>query len=284
MQEEFEMYMLGELSFFLGLQVNQTKNGIFVSQTKYIKDMLKKFQMEDSKPMSTPMVFGCKLSLEDDSPKVDQTMYRSMIGSLLYSTTTRPDIMQVVGIVGRFQPAPRESHLKVVKIIFRYLQGTLEFGLWYPKYKKFNLIAYTNADWACNIDDRKNTSGGAFFLGKSLVAWSSNKKTSTSLSTIEDEYIVVASCCTQFLWMKQTLEDLQIKYNNHININCDNTSAIRISKNLVMHSKTKHILIKFHFIRYQVTHKLIKIIHVDTKEHIVDIFTKPLPMSTFKNL
>ena len=93
MQEEFEMYMLGDLSFFLGLQVNQTKNGIIVSQNKYIKDMPKKFQMEDNKPMSTPMVTGCKLSLEDDSPKVDQTMYRSMIGSLLYSTTMRPNIM-----------------------------------------------------------------------------------------------------------------------------------------------------------------------------------------------
>jgi hypothetical protein len=103
MQEEFEMSMLGELSFFLGLQVNQTKNGIFVSQTKYIKDMLKKFQMEDSKPMSTPMVIGCKLSLEDDSPKVDQSMYISMIGSLLYSKAMRPDIMQVVGLVGGFK-------------------------------------------------------------------------------------------------------------------------------------------------------------------------------------
>jgi hypothetical protein len=115
MQEEFEMSMLGELSFFLGLQVTQSEKGIFISQTKYIKEMLKKFQMEDSKHVSTPMVTGCKLSLDDDSPKVDQTMYRSMIRSFLYSTTTRPDIMQVVGLVGRFQSAPRETHLKASK-------------------------------------------------------------------------------------------------------------------------------------------------------------------------
>jgi hypothetical protein len=115
MQEEFEMSIMGELSFFLGLQVNQIENGIFISQTKYIKEMMKKFQMEDNKPMSTPMVIGCKLSLEDDSPKVDQMMYRSMVGSLLYSTTTRPDIMQVVGLVGRFQSTPKENHLNVVK-------------------------------------------------------------------------------------------------------------------------------------------------------------------------
>jgi hypothetical protein len=163
MQEEFEMSMLGELSFFLGLQVTQTEKGIFISQAKYIKEMLKKFQMEDNKPMSTPMVTGCKLSLEDDSPKVDQTMYKSMVGSLLYSTTTRPDIMQVVGLVGRFQSAPKETHLKEVKRIFRYLKGTLELGLWYPKDKDFNLTAYTDADWAGSIDDRKSTSGGAFF-------------------------------------------------------------------------------------------------------------------------
>jgi hypothetical protein len=155
--------------------------------------------------------------------------------------------------VGRFQSAPRESHLKAVKIIFRYLQGTLELGLWYPKDKKFNLIAYTDADWGGNIDDRKSTSGGAFFLGKSLVAWSSKKQTSTSLSRAEAKYIATASYCTQVLWMKQTLEDLQIKYNNPITINCDNTSAIRISKNLVMHSKSKHIPIKYHFLRDQVT-------------------------------
>jgi len=123
MQEEFEMSMLGELSFFLGLQVAQSKKGIFIYQTKYIKEMLNKFQMEDSKPVSTPMVTGCKLSLHDDSTKVDKTMYRSLInGILLYSTTTRPNIMQVVGIVGIFQYAPRETHLKVVKRIFIILE------------------------------------------------------------------------------------------------------------------------------------------------------------------
>jgi hypothetical protein len=186
------MFMLEELSFFLGLQVNQTENGIFVSQAKYIKEMLKKFQMEDNKPMSTPMVIGCKLILEDDSTKVDQMMYRSMVGILLYSTATRPNIMQVVGIVGRFQYAPKETHLKAVKRIFRYLKGTLELGLWYPKDKDFNLTAYIDADWAGSIDDRKSTSGGAFFLGKYLVAWLSKKQTSTSLSTAEAEYTVVA--------------------------------------------------------------------------------------------
>jgi hypothetical protein len=240
--------------------------------------------MEDSKPMNNPMVTICKLSLEYDSPKVDQTMYRSMVGILLYSTTTRPNIMQVVGLIGRFISAPKETHLKVVKRIFIYLKGTLELGLWYPKDKYFNLVAYTDENWASSIDDRKRTIGGEFFLGTCLVAWLHKKQASTSLSTTEAEYIVDASFCTQVLWMKQTLEDLQIRYDDPITINCDNISAICISKNPVIHSKTKHIPIKYHFLRDQVTQKVVKIVYVDTKEQIAYIFTKSFPMSTFKNL
>jgi hypothetical protein len=140
--------MLGELTFFLGLQVSQSDKGIFISQTKYIKEMLKKFQMEDCKPMSTPMITGFKLSKNDESLEVDQTMYRSTIGSLLYATKIVPDIMKVVGLVTRFQFVPKETHMKAIKTIFRYLTGTLDFGLWYPKTKDFTLTTYTDADWA----------------------------------------------------------------------------------------------------------------------------------------
>jgi hypothetical protein len=133
MQTEFEMSMIGELSYFLALQVNQSSTGIFISQEKYLKEMLKKFQMDDSSPVSTPMVVGCKLSKYDMSPNVDQRIYRSMIGNLLYITTSRPDIMQAVGMVGRYQSAPKQSHLVVVTRIFKYLKGTMTYGLWYPR-------------------------------------------------------------------------------------------------------------------------------------------------------
>ena len=129
MKNEFEMSMLGELSFFLGLQIHKRKNGIFLSQQKYVGEMLSKFQMHDCKPVSTPMVTGCKLSKEEDSPKVDQTLYRSMIGSLLYLTASRPDILQSMCLVARYQANPREAHMIVVKRIFRYLKGTVNFGL-----------------------------------------------------------------------------------------------------------------------------------------------------------
>jgi hypothetical protein len=129
--------MIGELSYFLGLQVNQSSAGIFISQEKYLKEMLKKFQMEDSSPISTPMVVGCKLSKDDMSLDVDQRTYRSMIGSLLYITASCPDIMQVVGMVGRYQSAPKQSHLVVVTRIFKYLKGTMNYGLWYPRNQNF---------------------------------------------------------------------------------------------------------------------------------------------------
>jgi hypothetical protein len=147
--------------------------------------MLKKFQMEDSSPISTPMVVGCKLSKDDVSPNVDQRTYRSMIGSLLYIIASRPDIMQAVGMVGRYQSSPKQSHLVAVIRIFKYLKGTMNYGLWYPRHQNFQLTTYSDADWANCVDERKCTSGGAFFLGDSLVAWLSKKRGSISLSTTE---------------------------------------------------------------------------------------------------
>ena len=141
----------------------------------------------------------------------------------------------------------------------------MDFGLWYPKIEDFTLTAYSNADWVGSVDDRNSTSGDALFLGECLISWLSKKKPSISLSTIEAKYIVVASCYTQLIWKKQTLEDLQVKYDHPITINCDNTSVINLSKNIVMHSKTKHIPIKFHFLREQVYQKKIKVEYVDTK-------------------
>ena len=156
--------------------------------------MLKKIKLENCKLVSTSMITGCKLSKDDESKKVDLKIYRSMIGSLFYVIASRPDVIQAVGRVGRFQADPKESHLQAVKRIFRYLKGTTDLGLWYPKGHELNLIAYTDADWAGDIDDRKSTSGVAFYLGDFLVSWLSKKQSSISLSTIEAEYIVVAAC------------------------------------------------------------------------------------------
>jgi hypothetical protein len=141
-------------------------------------------------------------------------------------------------MVGRYQSAPKQSHLVVVKRIFRYLKGTMNYGLWHPRNHNFQLLVYSDVDWANCVDERKNTSGGTFFLGDSLVAWLSKKKGSISLSTTEVEYIATTTCCTQVLWMIQTLADLEVKYAAPIPIHCDNSSAISVSKNHVFYSKT----------------------------------------------
>eukprot|EP00253_Pinus_taeda_P011332 PITA_11332 len=176
MQKESEMSLIGEQTYFLGLQIQQNEGGIFLSQTKYLKQILKKYGMEDSKPVCTSMVTGCSLSANDDLAAVHQPTYRSMIGSLLYLTGTLPDIMNAVGIVGRFQANPKETHLQAVKRIFKYLQGTQNYCLWYPRDTDLTLHAYTDADWAGSVDDRKSTSGGAFFMGSRLVSWSARNR------------------------------------------------------------------------------------------------------------
>eukprot|EP00253_Pinus_taeda_P033426 PITA_33426 len=221
------MSLLGELTYFLGLQVQQNKDDIFLSQTKYLKQFLKKYGMEYSKPVCTPTVTGCSLSSNDESAVVHQPTYRSMIGSLLY---------------------------------------------------------LTDADWARSVDDRKNTSGGAFYMGSRLVSWFNKKQSSIALSTVEAEYVAATYCCTQLLWMMQTLQDIQITCTPPISILCDNTSAINISKNPVMHSNTKHIPIKYHFLCEQVLEQKVKLKYVPSKEQVVDIFTKPLPKETFEYL
>jgi hypothetical protein len=205
-----------------------------------------------------------------------------MIGSLLYVTYSRPDVKQVVGMVARFQAAPKESHVQAMKIIFRYLKGTIDIGLWYPSNNSFSLMAYSNADWEGCVDDRKITSGGEFFLGESLVAWIRKKQSSISLSTTEAEYIATVECCTQVEWMKQTLQDIKVVFEEPTTIYCDNTSAISLSKNPVQHSKSKHIPIKYHYLRDQAENKNIKLEYVPTQEQVVDIFTKPLRRDVFE--
>ena len=161
--------------------------------------MLKKFWMKHCKLVSTLIITSCKLSKDDESEEVDQRFYRSMISSLLYVTTWRLDVLQVVGQVARFQETPKETHVLVVKRIFRYLKGTIDFVIWYPKGNELTLVSYTDADWVGNINDRKRTCGASFYLGDCLVYLSIKKQSSVSLSIAEAKYIAVVACCTQVL-------------------------------------------------------------------------------------
>ena len=282
MQSRYQMSMMGELSYFLGLQVKQNEEGTFINQSKYTRNLLKKFGMQDSSTASTPMATATKLD-KDTGASVDITNYRGMIGSLLYLTASRPDIMFSTCLCARFQADPKESHLIAVKRIFRYLKGTPGLGIWYPKNTGFDLTGYTDSDYAgCRID-RKSTSGSCQFLGRRLVSWYSKKQHSVSTSTAEAEYIAAGSCCAQILWIRNQLNDYGIDVNK-IPIFCDNTSAIAISNNPVQHSRTKHIDIRYHFIREHVMNGTVVLHFIPTADQIADIFTKPLDESTFSKL
>jgi len=283
MANEFEISMIGELSYFLGLQIKQLKSGTFVSQGKYIKDMLKKFGMDDAKSISTPM--GTNESLDSDTSgnMVDQKLYWSMIGSLLYVTALRPDVMFSVCMCARFQASPRESHLKATKRILRYFKHTQNVSLWYPKGAKFELIGYSDSDYpGCKVE-RRSTSGTCQLSGRSLVSWSSMKQNSVALSTAEAEYIAASSCCAQILWMKATLKHFGINF-KQVPLLCDNESAVKLTNNLVQHSRTKHIDVCHHFIRDHQQKGDICIESIGTDDQLVDIFTKPLDEKRFCKL
>jgi hypothetical protein len=232
MTKRFEMSMMGELKFFLGFQVKQMKERTFICQPKYVKDMLKKFDMSDAKPIKTPMALNGHLDLNEEGKSVDQKVYHSMIGSILYLCASRPDIMLSVCMCAIFQSNPKECHLIAIKRILRYLVRTPNLGLWYPKGSTFDLLSYSDSDYTgCKVD-RKSTTVTSQFLGRSLVSWSSKKQNLVALSTAEAEYVTAGACCAQLLWMKQTLSDFGCEFST-IQLLCDNKSAIKLANNPV---------------------------------------------------
>jgi hypothetical protein len=244
---------------------------------------VKKFGMESASHKRTPAPTHLKLSKDEKGVKVDQSLYRSMIGSLLYLTASRPDITFAVGVCARYQAEPKVSHLTQVKRILKYVSGTSDYGMLYTHSDNAMLIGYCDADWAGSADDRKSTSGGCFFLGNNLISWFSKKQNCVSLSTAEAEYIAAGSSCSQLVWMKQMLSEYNI-HQETMKLYCDNMSAINISKNPIQHSRTKHIDIRHHFIRELVEEKIVMLEHVITGEQLADIFTKALDHNQFEKL
>ncbi|GJR06514.1 retrovirus-related pol polyprotein from transposon TNT 1-94 [Tanacetum coccineum] len=199
MHKKFQMSSMGELTFFLGLQVTQKDDGIFISQDKYVDEILKKFDFSTVKITSTSME---TLMKDENADDVDVHLYKSMIGSLMYLTSSRPDIMFAVCTCARFQVIPKVSHLYVVKRIFRYLKGKPKLGLWYPKDSPFDLEAYTDSDYAGASLDRKSITGGCQFLGSRLISWQCKKQTIVANSTTEAMYVAASNCCGHVLWIQ----------------------------------------------------------------------------------
>ncbi|GJU65796.1 putative ribonuclease H-like domain-containing protein [Tanacetum coccineum] len=280
MHKKFQMSSMGELTFFLGLQVMQKEDGIFISQDKYVDEILKKFGFSTMRIASTPIETSKPLLKDAEAEDVDVHLYRSMIGSLMYLTSSRPDIMFVVCACARFQVTPKVSHLHAVKRIFRYLKGQPKLGLWYPKDSPFDLEAYTDSDYAGASLDRKSTTGGCQFLGSRLISWQCKKQTIVANSTTKAEYVAVANCCGQVLWIQNQMLDYGYNFMN-TKIFIDNESTICIVKNPVFHSKTKHIEIRHHFIRGSYEKRLIQVINIHTNRNIANLLTKALNVSRF---
>ncbi|GJR80367.1 putative ribonuclease H-like domain-containing protein [Tanacetum coccineum] len=254
-------------------RVKQKTDGIFISQDKYIADMLKKFDLTSMKTAITPMETKMELKKDEEAGAVDVYIYRSMIGSLMYLTTSSPDIMFAVCACSLFQVTPKTSHLNTVKRIFKYLKGKPNLGLWYPRESSFNLEAFLDSDYAGANLDRKSITGGCQFLGSRLISWQCKKQTIVATSTTEAEYVAAASCCGQVLWIQNQMLDYGFNFMN-TKIHIDNESTICIVKNPVYHSKTKHIEIRHHFIRDSYEKKLIRVEKIHTDFNVADLLTK----------
>ncbi|GKD13418.1 hypothetical protein Tco_1197825, partial [Tanacetum coccineum] len=227
---------------------------------------------------STPIETQKPLVKDEEASDVDVHLYRSMIGSLMYLTASRPDIMFAVCACSRFQVTPKTSHLSAVKRIFRYLKGKPKLGLWYPRVSSFDLESYSDSDYAGANLDRKSTTGGCQFLGRRLISWQCKKQTIVATSTTEAEYVAAASCCGQVLWIQNQMLDYGFNFMN-TKIYIDNESTICIVKNPVYHSKTKHIAIRHHFIRDAYEKKLIQVLKIHTDDNVADLLTKAFDVS-----
>lgn len=284
MHTEFEMTDLGEMKYFLGVEVHQGVNGIYISQKGYAGEILKKFRLSNCNGVRNPIVPGNKLSKEENGVKANETLFKQIVGSLMYMTVTRPDIMYSVCLISRFMSNPMETHMLAAKRILRYIQATVDFGIFYKRECRNELMAYTDSDYAGDLDDRKSTSGYVFKLSGGAVAWASKKQPIVTLSSTEAEYVAAASCACQSIWMQRILKKIGGTQTDSIKIRCDNSSTIKLAKNPVFHGRTKHIGVRFHFLRNLTRDGSIDIEYCGTNEQVADIMTKPLKLDQFEKL
>ncbi|GJT07351.1 putative ribonuclease H-like domain-containing protein [Tanacetum coccineum] len=244
-----------------------------------MKKILKKFDFVNVKTASTLIETQKPLVKDEEANDVDVHLYRSMIGSLMYLTASRPDIMFAVCACSRFQVNPKTSNLSDVKRIFRYLKGKPKLGLWYPRVSSFDPEAYSDSDYAGANLDRKFITRGCQFLGRRLISWQYKKQTIMATSTTEAEYVAAASCCRQVFWIQNQMLDYGFNFMN-TNIYIDNERTIFIVKNPVYHSKTKHNAIRHHFIRDAYEKKLIQVLKIHTDDNVADLPTKAFDVSS----
>uniref|UniRef100_A0A2N9FTI1 CCHC-type domain-containing protein n=1 Tax=Fagus sylvatica TaxID=28930 RepID=A0A2N9FTI1_FAGSY len=260
LHQQFEMKDLGHLSYFLGLEVSSDSTGYYLSQAKYASDLLSRAGLTDTKVVSTPLEMNARLTPLDGTPLSDATLYRQLVGSLVYLTVTRPDIAHAV-------------HL-----------GTMFHGLHFSAHSTLDLCAYSDADWAGDPTDRRSTTGFCFFLGDSLISWRSKKQHIVSRSSTEAEYRALADTTSELLALRWLLEDMGVTHSSPTVIHCDNRSAIQIAHNDVFHERTKHIEIDCHLVRHHLSAGILHLLPVSSSDQTADIFTKTFPPGRFRDL
>lgn len=279
---DFAVKDLGDLEYFLGIEVKKTRDGIILSQRRYALDLLKRVNMEKCKPMSTPMGSAEKLFREQGIPlsAEEQFKYRSTVGALQYLTMTRPDLAFAVNKVCQYLHTPTDAHWGAVKRILRYVKGTLALGVKIQK-STMMLSGFSDADWAGCPDDRRSTSGFAVFLGANLISWSSRKQATVSRSSTEAEYKAIANLTAEMIWIKSLLKELGVYQSKAPRLWCDNLGATYLTSNPVFHARTKHIEVDFHFVREQVARKAMEVRFISSSDQVADILTKPLSKTPF---
>ncbi|KAJ8759097.1 hypothetical protein K2173_004103 [Erythroxylum novogranatense] len=268
---------------FLGLEIDYTKEGIFLHQQKYSRDLLKKFGMLNCKPISTPMEPNAKLCAHDRKDTEDATMYRQLVGSLISLSLTRSDISFTVGMMSRYMQNPKKPHLDAVRRILRYVKNTLDYGLLYKKGKDCKIVGYCDADYAGDHDTSRSTTGYVFKLGFGAISWCSKRQPTVSLSTTEAEYRAATMAAQEIAWLIQLMKDLRQSIDYAIPLYCDNLSAVRLAENPVFHARTKHVEVHYHYIREKVLQGEIMLTHILTENQVADLFTKGLGTTKFIN-
>jgi hypothetical protein len=282
LKQKFEMKDLGELCYFLSIEVIRSPKGIWLLQRQYALNKLAEYGMTGCKPISIPLEQNVKLSVDEVNLVEDTTMYRRIVGSLIYMTITRPNLSYAVGVVSQFMQTPRKPHLDVVRRILRYIKHTLQCGIFYETKNQLQVHGYTDVNWAGNVLDRRSTSGFMFSFGSGAVSWSSKKQPTVVLSSMEAEYRGVAIVACEVVWLQKLLSDLGQSVDAPVVIYCDNISSILFVNNPVYHARTKHIEVHYHFIRKKVLTKEIDFVHVSTEYQVANIFTKALGIDKLK--
>lgn len=277
---EFEMKNLGGLKYFLGIEVARSNEGIFISQRKYVLDLLFEVGMLDCKPVDTPTIQNQKLGGDSDSAPTNKEQYQKLVGKLIYLSHTRPDIAYAVSVVSQYMQNPSEVHMDAVIRILRYLKYAPGRGLMFCKNNHLNVEGYTDADWAGSLSDRKSTSGYFTFVGGNLVTWRSKKQKVVALSSAEAEFRGMSKGLCELLWLKRLLTEIG---EMEMKLFCDNKAAIEISHNPVQHDRTKHIEVDRHFIKQNLEEKIIKFPFVRSEDQLADMLTKAVSSKVFHN-